>query len=67
MYIVVWTVRHDPRIGPDQDHWTACETMEEAEAEYQHLVREDIVYTASICGVIKSTDYAPQLCLLTPL
>ena len=57
MYLVVYTLKGDPRVSPDTDHYVACATMPEAENEYQVLINQDNVYCASICGVIKSTDY----------
>lgn len=61
MYIVVWTIRHDPRTGPDRDCWQAVDTLEDAEAIYRHLVGEDGIYTVSLCSVVKSTDYDGKL------
>jgi hypothetical protein len=55
MYLVVYSVKSPS--GHTVDHYVACETMTEAENEYQVLVNQDTVWSASICGVIKSTDY----------
>ena len=56
MILVVWIVKED---GDFIDQFVTCETMDKAEVVYQQLVKQDIVYSASICGVIKSTDYQP--------
>ena len=42
-----------------ESDWSTHETLEEAEKEYQYLLDCPQIYTASICGVIQSTDYDP--------
>ncbi|CAB4197174.1 hypothetical protein UFOVP1304_48 [uncultured Caudovirales phage] len=39
------------------DHWEVCDSMAEAERLYEEILCREDVYSASICGVIKSTDY----------
>lgn len=61
MYLVVWTTRERRDFAPtiDTDHWEACETLAEARARYAELIEQADTYTASIAGVIDSTDYTP--------
>lgn len=61
MYIVVYSVRQDRPDGSffEDSDWSTFETLEEAQKEYEALLDLDEIYTASICGVIKSTDYSP--------
>jgi hypothetical protein len=53
MYIVVYSVKQDRPDGSffEDSNWSTFETLEDADL--------DEIYTASICGVIKSTDYSP--------
>ena len=54
MILLVWTT------SPDKvDDYVAHETMAEAKAAFKLLLDRDDVYSASICGVIDSTDYEP--------
>ena len=63
MYIVVATHcetdQNGDTIQPRQmrDEWWAKESYEEAEAFYNYLIEGPNLYSASICAVIKSTDY----------
>jgi len=61
MYIVVYSVRQYRPDGSflEDSNWSTFETFEEAQKEYEALLDLDEIYTASICGVIKSTDYSP--------
>lgn len=61
MYIVVYSVRQDRPDGSffEDSDWSTFEKLEEAQKEYEALLDLDEIYTASICGVIKSTDYSP--------
>ena len=43
------------------DHWEAHEKLDSAKAFYKMLIKRDDVYSASICGVIESTDYSAAL------
>ena len=59
MFILVWTEKEQL---PDfsmgfRDHWETYETIEGCEAAYNKLIENTVVYTASICDVVKSTDY----------
>lgn len=40
-----------------KDHWAVYEDLKDAEAQYKKLLELPHLYSASICGVIKSTDY----------
>ena len=57
MYLVAHTSRVDSRQSRDVDHWYAFETLQEAETAYQELVLHEATHSASICKVIKSTDF----------
>jgi len=61
MYIVVYSVKQDRPDGSffEDSNWSTFETLEDAQKEYEALLDLDEIYTASICGVIKSTDYSP--------
>jgi len=57
--LVVWTIHERRDYGDYHDEWTAVETMPEAEKLYDEVLATKGCYIASICGVIKSTDYSP--------
>ena len=57
MFIVIYTKDQD-RSDSESD-WHSFETFEEAQEEYKSLIDDPRTYTASICGVIESTDYTP--------
>jgi hypothetical protein len=63
MYIVVATYCETDQDGDTiqpremRDEWIAEESYEEAEAFYNSIIKEPNIYSASICAVIKSTDY----------
>lgn len=61
MYIVVYVTREVKPDGGLFEHsdWSTHETFEDALKEYENLLDCPSIYTASICGVIKSTDYSP--------
>ena len=61
MYIVVHTLKPDWKDEGSSftSDWSTHETLEEAQKEYQFLLDCPQIYTASICGVIESTDYSP--------
>lgn len=59
MYIVVATFSEEN--GRHRDHWETAETRAEAERKYRDLLKQDDLYTASICAVVKSTDYEPEV------
>ena len=61
MYIVAYVVREAKPDGGLFEHsdWSAHETLEEAQKEYEFLLDSHSLYTASICSVIESTDYSP--------
>lgn len=59
-FLVVWSLRilgHDSEVS---DHWEAFGTLAEAEARYDSVMQFVHLYSASICGVIESTDYGPH-------
>ena len=64
MYLVVWTEKNhgsgDGRWLMD-DHWSAHETLAEAEAAYAVVRDQSNCYSASICVPIESTDYSNPL------
>ena len=43
----------------EHSDWSTHETLEDAQKEYENLLDCPQIYTASICGVIESTDYSP--------
>ena len=63
MYLVVYTkIRrddHKDHDSMDKPYWTCFETFEEAEEKYKSLLDSPLTNTASICGIIDSTDYDP--------
>lgn len=42
-----------------QDSWETAETPEEARETYEKLLQDENLHSASITGVIESTDYSP--------
>ena len=61
MYIVTYIMkeeRPDRTFFQDSD-WSVHESLIDAEEEYQDLLEHPLTYSASICSVIKSTDYSP--------
>ena len=50
--------RPDRTFFQDSD-WSVHESLIDAEEEYQDLLEHPSTYSASICSVIKSTDYSP--------
>lgn len=54
MWIVCWEDQTD---GIFTSEWATFESREDAEQCYQDLLEDDNTYTASICAVVKSTDY----------
>ncbi|MFN9291277.1 MAG: hypothetical protein ACK6EB_24660 [Planctomyces sp.] len=44
------------------DHWEVCASMAEAERLYAEVLCREDLYSASICEVIKSTDYCSATC-----
>ena len=59
MTIIVCYTRTSLLLGNPIDHYEVVETMAEAVKFYDDLILRDDVYSASVCGVIKSTDYEP--------
>lgn len=59
-WIVVSTFT-EPDSGAEtlDDEWQAYETYEEACAAYATVI-ENGAYSASVCAVVKSTDYTPH-------
>ena len=60
--ILVWSTYADPK-EPDlswsvEDHWSVHETLSEAREEYSRLMKLSNLHSASVCGVIQSTDYS---------
>lgn len=51
MYIVCW-MTHDHK-----SDWMASDSLEVAQAIYNKLIELDSTYSATIAGVIESTDY----------
>ena len=62
--LLVWatyrTIDRDDADGVD-DHWMVFDSVEEALFEYNLIAKDRDVYSASVCGVIKSTDYSPTM------
>lgn len=57
MFIVAWIERKP--LQHDSDHYSAHESRDLAESQFAALLLRDDVYSVSLCGVIKSTDYEP--------
>ena len=55
MYILVTTIKDEN--GILQDSWQAFETQAEAQTAYNSVLENPSLYSASIGGVIASTDY----------
>lgn len=58
--LLVWsTYTHsDPEVSNDlEDHWTAYDFLAEAQEAYYELMKLPELHSASVCGVIQSTDY----------
>ena len=53
MYIVCWMTK------AGRSYWSAIEDKADAQREYERLRDHPKTYTASIAGVIQSTDYGP--------
>ena len=56
MYIVAYTIKIDKEY---LDKYSANETIEDAHREYDFVSNIPDLYSASICGVLHSTDYEP--------
>jgi len=59
MYIVCWMTESK------RSYWAAFEDHDDALKEYERLRAHPKTYTASMAGVMESTDYAPARELLT--
>jgi hypothetical protein len=58
--LLVYTRRaKELRVAHDTDHWSAHDTYAEAEKAYEELLldNDNDVYSASICAVLRSTDF----------
>lgn len=59
--LLVWStyVHPDPEVNDNvEDHWTVYESLSEAQEEYWRLMNLPSLHSASVCGVIQSTDYS---------
>lgn len=60
--LLVWSTYSDPKCSElswsVQDHWSVHESLSEAREEYQLLLKLPNLHSASVCGVIQSTDYS---------
>lgn len=61
MYIVVKTIETIKSLTEKEyeDSYTAHDSIESARKEYQESIDSPSTFTASICGVIESSDYDP--------
>ena len=61
MYIIAYAIREVNPDGSLFEHsdWSTHETLEDAQKEYEALLDHSSIYSASICSVVKSTDYSP--------
>ena len=60
MFLLVWTEIQESGESSEpchEDHWFAYESYVECAEHYDKLLNLDEVYSASICTIIKSTDY----------
>jgi hypothetical protein len=58
MFLVAWTVKDPSRPASESgDHWSAHETIDEAQEAYDKLMADPHLYLASVTAVIASTDY----------
>lgn len=59
--LLVWStyIHPDPEVNDNvEDHWTVYESLSEAQEEYWRLMNLHNLHSASVCGVIQSTDYS---------
>ena len=58
-FIVCWTEYAPYPRGAEKmtDHWEAFDRLVAAEKLFWQLSNDPVVYTASICRPVKSTDY----------
>ena len=68
--LLVWSTYAEPK-EPDlswsvQDHWSVHDSLSEAREEYQLLLKLPNLHSASVCGVIQSTDYSACLLYTSP-
>ena len=64
MYLVVYSTKEERMIDHSfdpveelKDHWSAHETYEDALKEYRRILLFNDLYSVSIAGVLRSTDY----------
>ena len=58
-FLLVWSIKNDWRKSEGiTDHYAFCVERDEATKEYNKLLEKDNLYSASICAVVESTDYA---------
>ncbi len=57
MYIVIWSLVDRANPGNLIDFWQPHENLDQATKFYEALLEHSDIYTASICGVMRSTDY----------
>lgn len=68
--LLAYSMKHSIKneLGPDfadyviVDYIEKYDTPEEAHAAYEELLAEDngTLYSATVCSVVKSTDYSPE-------
>lgn len=59
--LLVWStyIHPDPEVNDNvEDRWTVHESLTEAQEEYWRLMKLPSLHSASVCGVIQSTDYS---------
>lgn len=59
--LLVWSkyTHPDPEVNDNvEDLWTVFESLSEAQEAYWRLMKLPNLHSASICGVIQSTDYS---------
>ena len=61
-YLIVWskTIKGKKENDGTQkltDHWAVVEDLDEATTLYEALLTDKSTYIASICGIVRSTDY----------
>ena len=64
MYLVVYSTKEErmydhsfDTVEELKDHWSAHETYEDALKEYRRILLLNDLYSVSIAGVLRSTDY----------
>lgn len=53
-YLVAWSINHGQ--NNITDHWIVAETLEEAQASYEHALTLDRLHCAAVAQISAATD-----------